>query len=279
MRRMTLFVALTALLSAPLWWLARQSGFYTALLMWCPGIAAAITVKLTRGSLAQLGWRGARLKWLVLASLVTLGYWSASYWVGWLLGYVGFPDSRHLASIARESFLYTGSSTALAVLIMGAYAATAGVVNGLGRALGEELGWRGLLVPEACARFGFARGALLTGLLWALWHYPLMIGEVPAQGFVNFTLLVTGIGVMYAWFRQRSGSVWPSTLMHAMHNALRSGLFGVLTFNTVPTSPLWAGETGYLLAGAGAVLLIVFGWLGTAIPSQSSRSSPSRDSS
>jgi uncharacterized protein len=263
MKRISLFVALTALLSAPFWWLARQSGFYTALLMWCPAGAAAITLKLTGGSFAELGWRGARPRWLVLAWLVTLGYWSIGYWVGCVLGFVGFPNARQLTSIAKESFLYTGSSTTLAVLIIAAYAATAGVINGIGRALGEELGWRGLLVPEACARLGFLPGAALTGVLWAVWHYPVMIGEVQPRGFVNFTILVTGVGVMYAWFRQRSGSVWPSALMHAMHNALRSGLFGVLTFETVPTSALWTGETGYILMGTGVVLFIVFGLLGT----------------
>jgi CAAX protease family protein len=263
MKRVILFVALTTLLSAPLWWLARQSGFYTVLLMWCPGLAAAITLKLTGGSLAELGWRGAHPKWLALAWLVTLSYWALGYWLGWVLGYAGFPDTRQLTSIARESFLYTGSSTTVAVLIVGGYAATAGVINGIGRALGEELGWRGLLAPEACAGLGFLPGAALSGLIWAAWHYPLIVGEVPPTGVLNFTLLVVGVGVAYAWFRQRSGSVWPSTLMHAMHNAVRSGFFGVLTFNTVPSSPLWLGETGYLLAGAGVALFVAFGLLGT----------------
>lgn len=263
MKRIVLFVALTALLSAPFWWLARHAGFYTALLMWCPGIAGAITVKLTGGKLSELGWRGAHPKWLALAWLVTLGYWSIGYWLGWLLGYVGFPDTKELTAIAGPKLLYTGSSTALAVLILCGYAATAGIINGLGRALGEELGWRGLLVPAACARLGFLPGAALTGLIWAVWHYPLMIGREPPWAFLNFTIMVIGAGVAYAWFRQRSDSVWPSTLMHAMHNALRSGLFAVLVFNTVPTSPLWVDETGYILAGAGVVLFMVFGWLGT----------------
>ena len=263
LRRINCFLILTALLSAPFWWLARHSGFYTALLMCCPGIAAILTLRLTNGKLSELGWRGAKLKWVAIGSALTMIYWIVGYGTVCVFGLAGFPDIVKLTTISQGDLLFTGRSTTLAILIVAGYAASAGVVNGIGRALGEELGWRGLLVPEACSRFGFLPGAIFVGSIWAAWHWPLLFGEVSLIGIANFTLLVIGVSVLYAWVRLRSHSVWPSTVMHALHNALRSGFFAALTFPTVPTSSLWLGETGYALAGAGALLIVGFGLLGT----------------
>jgi membrane protease YdiL (CAAX protease family) len=263
LRRITVFLILTALLSTPFWWLSRHSGFYTAILMWCPGIAAMLTLRLTGGKLGELGWRGAKLRWVAIGAAVTAGYWVLGYGAACMLGFAGFPDMAKLTTISQGDLLFTGHSTPLAVLIVAGYAASAGVINGIGRALGEELGWRGLLVPAACSRFGFFPGAVFVGVIWAVWHWPLLYGEIPFIGIANFTLMVIGTSMPFAWLRLRSDSVWPSTVMHALHNALRSGLFAPLTFSTVPTSSLWLGETGYALAGAGALLIIGFAFLGT----------------
>jgi uncharacterized protein len=149
-------------------------------------------------------------------------------------------------------------------------ASTVGLMNGVGRALGEELGWRGLLVPEACSRFGFRSGALLTGIVWATWHFPLILGNTytGTEGghtsiitLINFMLLVIGISIPYAWFRQKSGSVWPSTVMHGTHNAIRD-FVASLTVGTGAGSAMWLGETGYGFAIMGACVGILFAIVG-----------------
>ena len=42
-------------------------------------------------------------------------------------------------------------------------------------ALGEEVGWRGALYPRLKARFGIGKGRLLGGLIWGVWHWPVML--------------------------------------------------------------------------------------------------------
>jgi len=50
-----------------------------------------------------------------------------------------------------------------------------GLVQSLATALGEEIGWRGFLVPELFKTMGFTSAALFSGVVWACWHYPLVI--------------------------------------------------------------------------------------------------------
>jgi len=45
-------------------------------------------------------------------------------------------------------------------------------VLGVVRGVGEELGWRAVLQPEATRRLGPLRGTLAVGLYWAYWHLP-----------------------------------------------------------------------------------------------------------
>jgi len=66
----------------------------------------------------------------------------------------------------------------------------------LATALGEEIGWRGFLVPELFKTMGFTSAALFSGVVWACWHYPLVIwgdcsGGTPVwYGLTYFTVLV-----------------------------------------------------------------------------------------
>ena len=42
-------------------------------------------------------------------------------------------------------------------------------------ALGEEAGWRGYMMPRLKERFGLLNGRLLGGVVWGVWHWPLML--------------------------------------------------------------------------------------------------------
>jgi membrane protease YdiL (CAAX protease family) len=89
---------------------------------------------------------------------------------------------------------------------------------------GEEFGWRGYLLPRL-APLGGGWAALLTGVIWGLWHAPIIITTSynfpghPWLGALGMVLLTTAFGFVLAWLRFRSGSVWPSTLAHAAANA------------------------------------------------------------
>ena len=61
-----------------------------------------------------------------------------------------------------------------------------------------------------------------------------------------FTILVMATAVVQAWLRMRSGSVWPSTIMHATHNGIIQAFFNRITADTGPTA-WFIGEFGVAL--------------------------------
>lgn len=260
--RPVIFLIVTTVLSLPWWWLSRDFGGYgyITLLMWSPAAAAYLTVKLTGGDLNELAGSVLRLRWVLAGGALTLASVSAAYAVVFALGLVEFPSPAGLAAAAKLTGLSTASPFIL-VLVYGALVVVAGTIRLAGPALGEEIGWRGFLAPDLCRRFGFAAGSLLSGFIWAAWHFPLMIGKVPPVQIANFAVTITGMGVVYAWSRIRSNSLWPTVFMHALHNAL-GDLFFLRLAASGPRTDTWLDETGFALPIVASVLAIVFIVLG-----------------
>jgi membrane protease YdiL (CAAX protease family) len=50
-----------------------------------------------------------------------------------------------------------------------------------------------------------------------------------------FMISVTGMSLILAWLRLRSGSFWPAAVFHAVHNIVIQGIFDGATMDTGPT--------------------------------------------
>lgn len=87
---------------------------------------------------------------------------------------------------------------------------------------GEEIGWRGYALPRLASRFGFARGSLLLGVIWACWHLPLFFIpgiDKSGQSFPLYLLQVTALSVALAWlYVHTNGSLLLVMLMHSAVN-------------------------------------------------------------
>ncbi|HET7622627.1 MAG TPA: CPBP family intramembrane glutamic endopeptidase [Gemmatimonadaceae bacterium] len=251
----TTFLVLTFALSAIFWWLiidagslGAHGGLYVLALMWCPGVSALITRLIFQHDLRGEGWGLGSPRWLALAYLLPVAYATVAYGAVWLLGLGGVDLARFT----------TGTATFLVL----------GTIQSLVSATGEELGWRGFLVPTLAKSMSFGRLAVLSGAIWALWHFPLIIfadynsGTATWYSLVCFTLMVTALAVILAWLRLRSGSVWPAALMHASHNLFVQGFFDRVTVDTGPT-PWLTSEFGAGLAiTVGVVAWIFWRWRG-----------------
>lgn len=97
---------------------------------------------------------------------------------------------------------------------------------------GEEFGWTSYLRLRLCPGRPWA-AVILTGLIWAVWHYPLAF-----LGYIEFDNVLVGLAVWtvsfqfqevaLAWLRTKSGTIWTTSIAHAGNNMVLSLLTGIL---------------------------------------------------
>lgn len=116
-------------------------------------------------------------------------------------------------------------------------------------AIPEEIAWRGFALPRLQARYPAVVSAIIVGVLWALWHLPLLLNlnnSMSAYPLLPYFLDVIGHSIVYAWlYNNTRGSLLFVTLFHAASNTV--GPFGGWS-NVVVT---------YAVV---AVLIGIYGW-------------------
>lgn len=260
-RRLVSFLAILAGLSAIFDVLLIASGtiqgtssLFTLALMWSPAVAALATARLFHDGWRSIGWRPGRVRYLAIAYLLPIVYAAGAYGLAWLTGGGSF----------------TGAWPAYLPIFL-----VVGTLSGVLSALGEEIGWRGYLVPQLASTHSFTTTALLSGLIWAVWHYPVLLftdygtGSPRWYSLACFTVAVVGLSFAFTWLRLRSGSIWPPVLLHASHNLFLLHVFTPLMAEH-RTTYLLTGESGLFFALA-AVLVGGTFW---ALRSRLAASSP-----
>ena len=131
--------------------------------------------------------------------------------------------------------LGTDPGTDISTLLMGAINALLlspilGLTTGV---FGEEYGWRIYLQDLLTEQYGRPIGGLVLGVIWGLWHAPvvLMGWTYPGYGIIGvvvFTVFTTIIGGLLSHATFVSGTVWVTSYIHAVNNA-----YGNFTLNLV----------------------------------------------
>jgi len=233
--------------------LGAAGGLYVTGIMWCPALAAFATLKLNRRSLSELGWKWPQTRYMVMSWFLPLLYAAIAYVIVWTTGLGGFPNRDFMQHLTVRMGLHASPavSTVLYLIIAGSF----GLVFGLATAVGEEIGWRGFLVPELSKTVGFTATSLISGIVWAVWHFPILIwgdynaGTPAWYSLPCFTIMVVELAFIFAWMRLKSGSLWTAAMLHASHNLYIQEIFSPLTRNT--------GKTAWFIDEFGAVLPIV----------------------
>ena len=120
----------------------------------------------------------------------------------------------------------------LLLVIVGVQAVVLGPVLGLPIAFGEEYGWRGYLQGEL-VKLGRVRGILLVGVIWGLWHAPIIAmgynyPGYPVAGILLMILYTIALGFLFGYAVLKSGSVWLAAFLHGLNNQIAAFLLAMV---------------------------------------------------
>jgi membrane protease YdiL (CAAX protease family) len=252
--KISVFLALTALLSLPFWVITAMTEEFAAPLLLAPMVAAIIPRYIFHRNVRDLGWplmkseshphrwqwnntRFLAISW-ALPPVIAL----VVYGITWIAVADSFATDDGFGDILI-SFVSIGTGLMLFLSIL---------------AIGEEVGWRGFLFPELLKKTNFLTASIISGVVWGVWHFPLIIfapevfdfGELPLYfALPMFTLIFIPVSAVLGWLRMRTGSVWPAVIAHGSHNALTLSFFNDLT-SVDGAAPYIAGEVGVGLLAA-----------------------------
>jgi len=161
--------------------------------IWSPSLAA-ITMSAWRGGLADL-----------LEPLLRPGTPEA-----WVVALLPLAIAGTLAVQGTEA-LRPGAPTIVSLVAM----------NLIMGPLGEELGWRGYLLPRLVPALGWVGAALAVGFIWAIWHLPLWFVPSPQRAMsfgVFFATVICFSVVMTAAWKAGGGALGPMIAFHLTAN-------------------------------------------------------------
>jgi membrane protease YdiL (CAAX protease family) len=210
----------------------------TFYLMWSPGFAAIVTSLIFRHNLKGFGWLPGKPIWLLVGYLIPIAYALVAYAFVWISGLGGFPNPDFLQHV-QKSFPQSTATMSVVQYLVNLMLIT--FIPNMLKPLGEEIGWRGFLVPELTKTLSYTKTSLIIGIIWALWHYPAIlctnynIGTPGWFAIPCFTATVISASFITAWLRLRSKSLWPCVIWHSSHNCIIQAFFTPITIDRTYT--------------------------------------------
>lgn len=257
-KALTVFMSLVILLSGIVdaVYCAGGPAWLTAILMWLPAVSAFIAagvamadnkdrfnpIKLFR----YVGIRFCNPLYVLLGVVIPFIYLFIPYRIYW--------------TMHPENFSYSGVAFSVVLKDLVVYTIVYVLIS-LITALGEEIGWRGFMLPAFMQRLGDKGALAAVSIFWCLWHFPLLIFGDYMEGtplwyqLIAFTLCIFPIGIIAGILTIQSKSVWPAAFLHAAHNAYDQAVFGVIT----------KGDDRMFFVSETGVFTIVFAWIIAAI--------------
>lgn len=242
-KALIVFFCITVVLSLIFYYVRIKGGDaargMTTILMWMPGLAAIIVkIAFYRGE-KLLGFNKFKPIYALFAVLAPIVYMGISYPIYWLIAPQSFSGN-----------IYSDSPLMIILLFFSSFVG----------ATGEEIGWRGYLLPKLTSLKGVTFAVIVSGLFWAVWHFPLMITGMYQSGaelwfaLPVFTVEILAMSVILAFLRLKSKSVYPAIILHAVHNYIDDVFMIPLTKGD--SHAYFVGETGFITA---LILIIIAG--------------------
>lgn len=129
-----------------------------------------------------------------------------------------------------DSMIANDGAMAVSSLMLSLVSGFAFAVHGFG----EEFGWRAYLTPKLEELMPTPAAVVVTGVIWALWHGPLLaygynFGRdydfFPYGGFAAMIVMCIFWSAILTWLTKRTNSVYPAALCHMLIDTVLSNIF------------------------------------------------------
>lgn len=229
--------------------------------MWGPGIAAIITTVFV----AKKPFKSLRLNtlgpkrfylwaWFLPVALTIIG--------GLFTLLFGIAKLDLSFQIIKDALANApgGESIPIGIVVAGQifFALTLAPLINMLFALGEELGWRGFLLPHLIP-LGQWKAILISGIIWGVWHAPAVAQGLnypgyPVLGIFMMIVFCILLGIIFSWLYLNTRSPWVAALAHGTTNAvaglpilfMQSG-FNMAFGGTLATAPAWLAMGFFIL--------------------------------
>ncbi|MEP7380504.1 MAG: CPBP family intramembrane glutamic endopeptidase [Gemmatimonadota bacterium] len=270
-RGLTIYFAVLIVVSAALeGWIVFHGGLSGAWgwlvlpLMYTPALASVVARTVGREGIRDVsfrwgGWTGTRASLAAWLFPVVIGI--VAYGTAWASGLADFgpPDGPVNSQAPMLRFLLSLGS-----------ALTVGTVMSCLYAFGEEVGWRGYMVPRL-VEAEVPSPDVVSGLIWCTWHIPLILwggyatSAYPLFSAAMFVVSILPVALLYFRWRMTTGSIWPVVIAHGAWNVVIQNVFDRYTHGA--NAAIWTGESGVLTAATlwlAFVLIRRSAWAGLA---------------
>ena len=228
----------------PLYW-----QLVVAAVMWVPALGTVVTIRF----ITHEGWSITNLRFgswrpYVYSALLIPVVFAVIYGISWLIG-LGEPDwqlTQFVAMVEAAGGEVPADFNATQILIVVFLVSiiVGPTINGI-FGFGEEYGWRGYLLPKLMP-LGRARAYLLVGVIWGLWHAPLILvgfnyPGYPIAGVFMMMAFTTVIGIYINEMTLRHRS---SILAGSIHGVINGQAYGIWRILFPTMNPLLGGAAG-----------------------------------
>lgn len=247
-----------------------QPAFYQILLalsMYSPLIGTVVAKKGIKGEKSGIAWgfhwkrnwKSFLVAWFLPAVLTILG--ALLYFVimpeKFDLGCGSLADLYGSMNLLDADGTLQGVPLAAVAAVQGISAITYAPLVNTFAAVGEEAGWRGYMTPVMTEWMGRTPALILSGVIWGIWHSPVIILAgyeygtgyfgAPVLGVLLMCLFTTGVGIILSFFYEKTDSIWVPALIHGALNGA-AGL-PLLFMNEMPQHYLLGPTPAGLIAG------------------------------
>ncbi len=228
-------VAWALFLTIPLAGLQTSGSFAAVALLTCamfaPALASILTRLVTKEGFKDM-WLLPRFKGNIKTYLLVFFGPTVMILLSSVLYFVLFPASFDRNLTTLTSMLQTSGAGAMPAQLMLAISLAQmiliGPVINLLPTMGEELGWRGYLLPKLRGMVSDRAALVITGLIWGVWHAPIIaVGHnygtdytgYPWVGILTMIVFCVSLGIIEGYFTLCVGSALPAGIIHSAVNA------------------------------------------------------------